>query len=196
MKTQDSLTLINSTEFLTHLKSKKPEAIELVVREYTKVLYKVALSAGLSSHDADDIIQSTWMTFFDVIQKFEAKSQVKTFIIGILYNKISEWRKKNNKIDHNVEIETILDENFDENGHWVTTPKSPFDFIHHSQLRNFIRHCLSLLPEKQQTAFHLKEVENTNTDEICNILNINVTHLGVLLFRARNQMRVCLEKKI
>jgi RNA polymerase sigma-70 factor (ECF subfamily) len=34
-----------------------------------------------------------------------------------------------------------------------------------------------------------------NTEEICKKLAISGTNLGVMLFRARNRLRECLEKK-
>ena len=33
------------------------------------------------------------------------------------------------------------------------------------------------------------------TDEICKKMRISATNLGVLLFRARNRLRECMEKK-
>jgi DNA-directed RNA polymerase specialized sigma24 family protein len=58
-----------------------------------------------------------------------------------------------------------------------------------------ISDCLELLPLNQKMAFNLKEIEEEMTEEICNILSVSATNLGVLLFRARNQLRECIEKK-
>jgi len=41
----------------------------------------------------------------------------------------------------------------------------------------------------------MKEIEGLKTDEICNIMEVSVTNLGVLLHRARNRLRECLEGK-
>ncbi len=41
----------------------------------------------------------------------------------------------------------------------------------------------------------LGEVEGLDTDEICKILEVTRTNLGVLLYRARNRLRECLESK-
>jgi RNA polymerase sigma-70 factor (ECF subfamily) len=46
-----------------------------------------------------------------------------------------------------------------------------------------------------RAAFHLREVEEMATAEICKKMAISATNLGVLLFRARNRLRECLEKK-
>ncbi len=44
-------------------------------------------------------------------------------------------------------------------------------------------------------AFILREVQEFESKEICKILEVTVTNLGVLLYRARNRLRECLEAK-
>lgn len=65
-------------------------------------------------------------------------------------------------------------------------------------LREFhgaLQSCLDRVPDRQRLAFVLREVEGFETDEICNILEISANNLGVLLYRARNRLRECLEAK-
>jgi RNA polymerase sigma-70 factor (ECF subfamily) len=44
-------------------------------------------------------------------------------------------------------------------------------------------------------AFTLREVEGLESNEICKILDVTRTNLGVLLHRARTWLRRCLEMK-
>ena len=44
-------------------------------------------------------------------------------------------------------------------------------------------------------AFILREVEGLATDEIRKILEVTRTNPGVLLYRARNRLRECLEAR-
>ena len=44
-------------------------------------------------------------------------------------------------------------------------------------------------------AFILREVQELESEEVCKILDVTLTNLGVLLSRARNRLRECLEKK-
>ncbi len=44
-------------------------------------------------------------------------------------------------------------------------------------------------------AFVLREIEGMDTQEICKILEVTRTNLGVLLHRVRNRLRECLEAK-
>ena len=53
--------------------------------------------------------------------------------------------------------------------------------------------CLEKLPPKTAEAFSLSELEEINSKEICKILNITATNLWSLLYRARIQLRQCLQ---
>ena len=64
-----------------------------------------------------------------------------------------------------------------------------------NEVRRLLRACLEEVPDRQRLAFTLREVEGFESDEICNILDISANNLGVLLYRARNRMRECLESK-
>ena len=59
-----------------------------------------------------------------------------------------------------------------------------------------IRDCMDGLPGNQQEAFVLREVEGLDTTEICKIVDVSVTNLGVLMHRARARLRECLEKRL
>ena len=50
-------------------------------------------------------------------------------------------------------------------------------------------------PIQQKMAFHLKEVQGNTSEEICNIIDVTITNLGVLLYRAKNKLRDCVERK-
>ncbi len=55
--------------------------------------------------------------------------------------------------------------------------------------------CLDAAPLRQTLAFILREVEELSTEDICNVLGITRTNLGVMLHRIRNRVRECLESK-
>ena len=54
--------------------------------------------------------------------------------------------------------------------------------------------CLAGMDERQHLAFTLKELEGLSTEEICKELDVQPTYLWVILYRARNALKVCLEK--
>lgn len=59
-----------------------------------------------------------------------------------------------------------------------------------------IQDCIERLPVNQRAAFCYREVEDLEMPEICKILEVTNTNLGVLLFRAKNRLRECIERKV
>lgn len=186
-------------EFIEKLKHKDSRSVEDFVRFHTATLYHQARKLGFNLEETDDIVQLTWITFFDVINKFEGRSSLKTFLIGILYNKASEYRRKNFRLKNSEEINDdfteTFDQHFDQKMHWIKNPINPESFKLKTEILSLIEHCLSLLPIKQKLAFVLKEVDEEETQLICEQLEITNSNLGVLLFRAKNQLRICIESQ-
>ena len=192
---QDTAIDFRSSEFVERLINREPNAIESVVRAYTEHLYKGALGLGFDSNTAQEVVQSVWVTFYYVVPNFKAKSHVRTFLFGILYNKASEQRREQKKSSNHDPIEDVVESRFDSNGKWVRPPIDPEKFVIATETMALIEGCLDGLPITQRMAFCLKEIDDHDSQDICNILNVTVTNLGVLLYRARNRLRECIEEK-
>lgn len=188
-------TEFETEEFIDKIKRRDILAQTSLVKAYTVQIYNAALGMGFSGVDADDITQNVWITFFDVVQNFQGRSKIRTYLFGIFYNKASEYRKKQNKMDFSVDVEALLEKQFDQRGHWISSPQDPEKFLSATQSMELIADCLERLPLNQKLILRLKEIEEATTEEICNILGVTATHIGVLLFRAKNQMRACIERK-
>jgi RNA polymerase sigma-70 factor (ECF subfamily) len=71
--------------------------------------------------------------------------------------------------------------------------QSPSKLLEQKEFMEVFRDCLDHLPEAHRRAFSLREVDGIPGDEICKILDITPTNLWVMLHRARNKLRGCLE---
>jgi len=185
----------NSTEFLDRVRGRDSSAIEILVRKYTETLYKAALGLGFNPVISEELVQSVWGTFFDVAPTFQGRSHVRTFIFGILYNKASELRREQKKLNDHDPIDEIMESKFKPNGHWAKPPLDPESFMVASETLDLIQKCIDALPLNQRMAFCLKEIDDHGSSDICKILEISVTNLGVLLYRAKNRLRECIEGK-
>lgn len=93
------------------------------------------------------------------------------------------------------DIDEVFESRFDENRSWSRPPRGPEDELFAKEAHREIGHCLEALPDRQRMAFVLREVEGVTTEEICKILGVSASNTGVMLFRARNRLRECLESK-
>jgi DNA-directed RNA polymerase specialized sigma24 family protein len=63
------------------------------------------------------------------------------------------------------------------------------------EIQRIIDWCKDHLKEVQKMVFTLRHLEDLESDEICKVLNISTSNYWVLIYRARLQMRDCVEKK-
>ena len=75
--------------------------IQKWIDDYTLDLLKKTNYLISSKEDAEDLVQDVFISAFENYEKFQWNSSVKTWLISILKNKISDfYRKKYNKKLH------------------------------------------------------------------------------------------------
>ena len=186
---------MSEAEILDLLRDRNPEFLEKLFTETNPYLLKILGSQRVFGESAHDLVQSAWETFFAGLEKFQGRSQIKVFIAGILLNKLREHRRYLGKAVYKEDAEEVYQEQFSD-GWWNNQPQDPHQLLNSHNTLKFIEECLEGLSEYQHEAFYLKEVDGENTEQICNILGLNVSHLGVLLFRAKDKLKKCLEGKL
>lgn len=164
-----------------------------LVRENTQALYNAARGMGFGDTDAEELVQDSFVAFLDALDRFEGRSSVRTFLFGILYNKASAYRRRRLKESPEEEVDARFDARFNAMGIWSPSLKTPDEEALDRELREHLAGCAEALSDDQRLAFHLKEVEGTGNEELCNVLGVSATNLRVILFRARNKLRDCLE---
>ena len=177
------------------LKERRPGAVEALIEEYASPLLAAACSWGLPRADAEETVQDALVDFLAALDRFQGRSTLKTFLFGVLYNKCLERRRKSAREQATEDIEGAFDARFGSFGVWNCIPRGPEEEAVNEELRGWLEACASRLGVSQRAAFLMKAVEGRDTEDVCKILGVTPTHLGVLLFRARNGLRECLEKK-
>lgn len=183
----------SSDEFIQRLKNKDKESLSILVDTYHEALFKGALKQGLASDQAEEAVQATWFTFLDAVQNFEGRSHIRSYIFGILYNKIKEMWRSNKKYTTHFD-DSFIEKCFDDNGNYLTPPVDPASWLQSEELSHIVSQELEHLPFKQRMAFQLKEIEGLDTEEICKIIEVSITNLGVLIYRAKQNLRLRVEK--
>jgi RNA polymerase sigma-70 factor, ECF subfamily len=176
------------------IRARDPDALEAVVKEYLPQVVRAARGAGLHVQEAEDVAHATFVTFLEKADTFEGRSQVRTWLFGILFRKIMEMRRIIERERQTDDIDEIVEKRFDRRGSWSTPPAAEAA-VYSREVLEHTSECLDAAPPRQRAAFLMREVEGLATAEICKILEISDTNLGVMLFRVRNRLRECLEGK-
>ena len=190
-----SATHVDDPDFAARIRSRNAQALEEVVRRYLPQILRAARGAGFAPQLAEDVAQDTFATFIETAARFEGRSHVRTWLFGILYKKIAEARRSLGRDSEMDDIEEVFEQRFDNAGGWTRPPRPVDTEVYDAEVREGIDGCLDRVPTNQRMAFVLREVEGMDTPEICKILEVTRTNLGVFLHRVRNRLRECLETK-
>lgn len=175
---------------------------ELWVDQYGDYLYRFAISRIKDPAVAEDLVQETFLAALRGLKNFKNRSTARTWLTAILKHKIVDFLRKQNR-EHAVEdIEIASDSDdgfFKSDGHWKIKPGkwdiNPDKIYEQREFLEILDRCLTNLPERLARAFMLREVEGLSTAELCEALGITATNSWVMLYRARIQLRNCLDVK-
>jgi len=182
-------------DLLDSLRRRDPSGVEAAVDGHARALFSIARALGFDSDQSEDLVQETLATFLETLDRFEGRSSVRTWLVGILYKKSLERRRSLARESQMDPIEEVLESRFSRFGRWARPPADIERLLASKRAGAAIMACLEQIPVQQRAAFILRELEQLETGEICKILGISVTNLGVLIHRARIRIRECLEAK-
>ena len=180
---------------LTRLRERDPETLSTTVQENARSLYRTARGMGFDRQQAEDLVQDVFTIFLQKLDEFEGRSKVRTWLFGILHWKMRERRRALQRDESYDSIDTSFTEWFDGKGHWMHHPENLERLFASKEIRAAVDECLASIPMQQREVFLLREVEEFESKEICNNLQISLTHLGVLIHRARHRLRECMQAK-
>lgn len=161
--------------------------------------------ARLQLRDADaaeDAVQETLIAALRSRATFAGQATLKTWLVGILKFKIVDALRRSAReplpaSSLKAELDAKdLDRLFDEHGVWQHKPAAWHDPQNQVQQADFLRVlelCLTRVPRNSARVFMLRELFGLESEEICELLSLSRSNLGVLLYRARLSLRRCLE---
>ncbi|MDD2741758.1 MAG: sigma-70 family RNA polymerase sigma factor [Rhodocyclaceae bacterium] len=154
---------------------------------------------------AEDVVQEALLAVLNKPQSFAGRSAVKTWVFGILKNKIVDLIRlqvRTTNVSALSAAEESMDQAFDTlfktNAHWQPGGRpsdwgNPEEALRQQRFWDVFDACLKHLPEKTARVFMMREFLEFETAEVCRELSLTTTNCNVILHRARNGLRRCLE---
>lgn len=161
-------------------------------------LYNWAFAKTKSKELSEDLVQESFISAFNSYEKFQNRSNPKTWLIAILNNKIVDYYRKTSKISY-----TTIEENrgcffnsmFDEDNFWLNNLEEAVGLAnknsHSSELK--LKICLNNLPKKWNLAISYKFFSEKATKEICKELKISESNYWQIVHRAKILLKKCIE---
>jgi len=176
--------------------------------EYRPLLYRMALTQLKNVAAAEDATQETLLAAIEKAESFERRSSLRTWLFSILRFKILDVMRDQSKArrrDSGLPVEQAIaddddtgtfDTLFDESGCWADTKDvwtNPHTVAERDAFFKVLEVCMTRLPARTSRAFLMREWLELEPPEICREFGISQGNLRILLYRARMQLRHCLD---
>ena len=151
---------------------------------------------------AEDAVSDTVLAALAKPQSFDNRSQLKTWLVGILKHKVIDALRHHSRevsgLDNPDDDDTDPLEylGFKADGHFSQPPAewgNPEQNTNSRQFFEVLDACTNKLPANQGRLFLMREWLELSSEEICKELSLTPTNLYVQLHRARLRLRECLE---
>lgn len=169
--------------------------------DHGQCLFRYALVRVRKPEVAEDLVQETFLAAVRGYEKFGGRSSERSWLVGILKNKIVDYFRKLGRETSFTDME-FLSEEFSEKfgavGMWkheegpIEWKPEADEVMHRGEFWQTMRDCLAKLPQKVRDVFTMREMEEIASKEICRTLSITESNLWVMLHRARMALRECL----
>jgi len=180
---------LEEKEIITGLKKNDERAFRFLVDLFSKKVYNTCLGMLQNIEDAEDVTQDVFMMIHLNIGEFKEASSLSTWIYRISVNKCLEFiRKRNTKKRFGIFKSIFTSEG-------EKSLENHSDFVHPGiQLENQERakvlfKAIELLPEQQKTAYILNKIEQISYNEIASIMDVSLSSVESLLFRAKQNLK-------
>ena len=158
---------------------------------------------------AEEVVQETWLGVLQGLDRFEARSSLKTWVLAILVNKA---KSRGVREARSVPFAALAPEPAVDPGrfrpageawagHWRafpadwTAPSAEAKVRERETLRATMA-AIAALPAVQGAVIRMRDVEGYSAEEVCAALDLTGGNQRVLLHRARSRVRAALEAHV
>lgn len=169
----------------------KDEILEALVREHSRLVYRIAYAVLRSHHDAEDATQETFMRVLRYSSKLAAVEDPKTWLARIAW-RVAVDRSTQRRWTREIKLddpEKPIPE--------VASSNAPADeTVHGAEVSAALERMIATLPEKLREPLILSTIEEMSPREVAATLGINEAAVRSRVFRARQILREKLAGRI
>ena len=155
------------------------EQYEAVFYRMKDKLYRYALRFVKDGDAAEDVVQDVMYKLWQKRQDADNIDNLEAWLMVLTRNRSLDVLRKEKDNQVNIDEAYGVSDN----------SPIPDKQMENADLMTQLKNCLSQLPEKQRTVFHLREIEQMTYEEISAMTGFNLDDVKVSLFRARKHIQ-------
>ena len=167
------------------------EVLEALVREHSRLVYRIAYAVLRRHHDAEDATQETFMRVLRYSSKLAAVDDPKTWLARIAWRVAVDRSRQ-----HGRTREIPLEDPSKPIAEVASSDASADETVHGTQVSAVLERMIAALPEKLRQPLILSTIEEMSPREVAATLAINEAAVRSRVFRARQILREKLAERI
>lgn len=173
--------------------SNKQSQLEILYHEYGIQVYNLALNYVQNVEDAEEVTQDVFLKIYESYSQFEQKSTLKTWIYRITINKSLDFIKMKNCQKRFF----IFGKKSQNDQEYINTAtfEHPGILMEKQEEAAILFKVINTLTENQKTVFLLSKLDGFSNPEIAAILQISISAVESLIYRAKAALQDKLSEK-
>jgi len=167
------------------------EAFRALVERHSRAVYRLAHRMTGNAHDAEDVVQETFLRAYKQLGRFESRANFGTWLHRIAVNcSIDLMRSRAHRETGHDHADL---EQFGAADPMSEAGQSPERLMLSTEVQDRINAAMASLSAMERAAFVLRHFEGQSIDEISRALGLKTNATKHSIFRAVRKMRTALE---
>nr|WP_321353490.1 sigma-70 family RNA polymerase sigma factor [uncultured Draconibacterium sp.] len=186
---------MSDTDIIEQLKQGSEPAFKKLVDTHQKLVVNTCYGLVQNREDAEDIAQDVFVEVYRNINKFRADAKLSTWLYRIAVNRSLNHIRDNKK---HKWFHSFGDEVAEKNRELLQAKTADSDEpeydLENKQRAIILKEAINSLPQNQKVAFTLSKYEELSYQEIAEVMDLSVSSVESLLFRAKKGLQKKLYK--
>jgi RNA polymerase sigma-70 factor (ECF subfamily) len=187
----ESSTQLSERELISRVLSGERERFHELLRPYERAMFITALSILRNQADAEEAVQEAVLKAMTHLGQLSDYAKLKGWLLRIATNEARlKRRSRHEKLFESLEELQQEDKDHEFMPHdFADLREIPSETLERKEVRQAVATALHKLPEIYREIFILRDVEDLNISECCEVLGISEQAVKVRLHRARLRIR-------
>ena len=173
-------------------------AVRLVTERNNQRLFRTAWAILKDRTEAEDAVQSAYLHAFAMIDRFEGRSSLATWLTRIAINEALQRARSARRRRAQLDAESVVDLNDyrEKLMRGSMQGGAPDADMARAQVRTLLESAIGDLPQEFRTVFVFREIEGLSVDETAMVLDIPPATVKTRHFRARKRLQEALAPEL
>ena len=171
-------------------------AVRAIIKANNRRLYRLARGILRHDHEAEDVVQETYVRAFTRLADFRGESSLSTWLSRIVMNEaLGRLRRQRPSVEISSLPPGTLEAQIIQFP-LASAADDPEKSMAQREIQHVVEGAIDELPEPFRLVFMTRVVEGMNVEETAEILDLKPETVKTRLHRARAMLRENVEKKI